>query len=82
MHYVYLLKSLIKNWYYIGYTDSIKNRFIKHNQGQVRSTRAYAPFQLVYYEAYSDKTLARKRELKLKNNSQQKEILMERLKSI
>jgi predicted GIY-YIG superfamily endonuclease len=37
------------------------------------------PFDLIYYEAYNNYTLARKREIELKKKGQQKEILMARL---
>lgn len=79
MFYVYILKSTSENWKYIGATEDLNERFGKHNDGLVRSTKFYAPFNLIYYEAYSALGLARKREFELKNNSQQKEILFQRL---
>jgi len=79
MYYVYLISSLRKSWFYIGLTNQVNIRLQQHNAGKVRSTKAYSPFKLIYLEAYSIKTLARKRELELKNNSQQKEILYKRL---
>jgi len=77
--YVYLIKSKIKKWHYIGSTRDLKNRIIKHNQGKVKSTKAYKPFELVYYEAYPNYTLARKREIELKTKNQQKEMLFNKL---
>lgn len=79
MYFVYILKSKTKNWIYIGFTDNLIKRFKEHNNKFARSTKAYAPFTLIYYEAYANKTAAQKREIKLKNNSQQKEILFKRL---
>jgi len=79
MYYVYLIKSVIKNFTYIGCTSDLKNRFTEHNTGQVKSTKVYKPFRLIYYEAYNNKTTALKREYELKNNSQQKEILLKRI---
>jgi len=79
MFYVYLIKSRSKDWNYIGTTANLVERFKKHNNWLVRSTKFYAPFNLVYYEAYKTLELARKREYELKNNSQQKEILFKRL---
>jgi len=79
MHYVYLLKSTQKKWFYIGTTEFPNKRVEQHNAGKVRSTKAYAPFTLIYLEAYNDKKIARKREIELKNNSQQKEFLFKRL---
>ena len=68
-----------KNWFYIGSTRDLKNRFRDHNAGKVQSTNFYKPLQLIYYEAYPSHTLARKRENELKKNGQQKEILLRRL---
>jgi len=52
MNYVYLLKSKVRKWYYIGSTRDLKNQLIEHNNGRVKSTKAYKPFDLIYYEAY------------------------------
>lgn len=79
MNYLYLIKSLTKKWVYIGSTRDLKSRFDEHSKGKVKSTKAYKPFELIYYEAYNTYTLARKRELEIKNNGQQKEILFKRL---
>ena len=79
MFYVYLLSSKKKNWRYIGATEDLRDRLHKHNSGLITSTKFYAPLDLIYYEAYLTLDLARKREYELKNNSQQKEILFNRL---
>ncbi len=79
MAYVYVIKSTIKNWKYIGSTRDLRQRFREHNDKRVKSTKAHAPFVLVYYEAYQTYGLARKRELELKNNGQQKELLFNKL---
>ena len=79
MFYTYLIKSKNKNWFYIGSTKDLKERFKDHNSGKVKSTKPYTPFILIYYEAYLTYTLARKREIELKKKGQQKEILFKRL---
>jgi len=79
MYYVYVLKSKIAEWKYVGCTDDLKQRFLQHNNGKVKSTKSRRPFSLVYYEAYADKTIARKREFELKNNNSKKEELYRRL---
>jgi putative endonuclease len=68
MYYVYLLKSNKDNFLYIGSTDNLKKRFVEHNQGKSQATKFYAPFKLVYYEAYADKYDAASREYKLKHH--------------
>ena len=77
--YTYLIKSLKHKWNYIGSTKDLKRRFVEHNMGKVKSTQFYKPFILFYYEAYQNYSLARRREIELKKNGQQKEILFERL---
>jgi len=79
MFYTYLLKSQKHNWHYIGSITDLRERLLTHNAGKVKSTKAYKPFYLIYYEAYPTYSLARKRELEFKKNSQQKEILFFRL---
>ncbi len=79
MAYTYVIKSKIRNWKYIGSARDLRRRFQEHNNGKVRSTKRYAPFELVYYEAYSTYSLARKREIELKKNGHQKETLFKRL---
>ena len=79
MYYVYLLKSVKTQKLCIGYTHDLRKRFAEHNRGISRETKAYIPFELVYYEAYRSKTDARKRELKLKNFKQGYTRLKERI---
>ena len=71
MNYVYILKSLKDQKYYIGSTPDLKRRFMEHQNGLVISTKPRRPFKLVYYEAYESLLVARKREraLKLKGNA-------------
>jgi putative endonuclease len=66
MYYVYLLKSLKDEKYYIGYTNDLRRRLTEHNTGQNKSTKHRQPFELVYYEAYSQEASARLRERRLK----------------
>lgn len=61
MHYVYIL-FLKTNELYKGYTDNLKRRFREHNQGLVDATRNKRPIELIYYEAYQNKSDAVKRE--------------------
>jgi len=81
MFYVYVLKSLCDQNLYIGSTADLKRRFKEHNLKKCRSTKARTPFELIYYEAFTNKTDARKRELELKGNCQQRELLKARIKN-
>jgi putative endonuclease len=76
MFYLYILKSELENWYYVGMTADIQKRLGQHNKGEVRSTKARRPYRVVYTEEYPTKTEARKRELQVKRNWQiKKEII-------
>jgi len=79
MFYVYVLKSLRDQKLYIGSTANLKRRFKEHNLKRCRSTKARAPFELIYYESFMNKTDSRKRELELKSNGQQRESLKARI---
>ena len=67
-HYVYLLKSLSFDEYYIGSTNDLVKRLKEHNDGGSPSTKRYAPWGLEYYEAYKTEALAREREKALKKH--------------
>ncbi|PIS42046.1 MAG: excinuclease ABC subunit C [Candidatus Kerfeldbacteria bacterium CG08_land_8_20_14_0_20_40_16] len=66
MYYLYLLKSKKDKRLYIGFTNNLKRRLKQHNRGEVISTKGRRPLELVYYEAYSSKKDAMKREKNLK----------------
>jgi putative endonuclease len=61
-YYTYVLKSSIDSNLYIGWTDDLKSRIAKHNNGLVESTKNRRPLNLVYYEACSQKQKAIARE--------------------
>ncbi|MFA7253389.1 MAG: GIY-YIG nuclease family protein [Patescibacteria group bacterium] len=68
MYYVYILKSLSNNFTYVGYTTDLKKRFDYHQNGYVKSTKAYKPFELIFYEAYKAMADAKRREKYLKTD--------------
>ena len=67
MYYVYILRSLKDEKYYIGSTSNVENRLAFHNAGRQRSTRHRIPFVLVYSESCSDRHEAEKREKQIKS---------------
>ena len=79
MFFVYVLQSLKDGSKYIGYTESLEKRLKEHNQGKTKSIKHKVPFKVVYFEEYKSKTEARKRELKLKRNSWEKEQLFKKI---
>jgi putative endonuclease len=67
-YYVYVLRNLLKNFIYIGYSEDLKQRIISHNKGENKSTKPYIPLELIHYEAYRNITDAKRREKYLKGN--------------
>ncbi len=47
---------------YVGFTSNLKRRFKEHNNKEELSTKHYAPFELIHYEAYRDEKDAKRRE--------------------
>lgn len=61
-YYIYILKSLDKDFIYVGFTSDLKRRFKEHNNKEELSTKHYAPFELIHYEAYRNIKDAKRRE--------------------
>jgi len=58
MYYVYVLKLIKNDEFYIGYTENLRQRIKQH---QYKNS-----LRLIYYEAYLSEKIARNRERKLK----------------
>ena len=67
MYYVYILQSERNGKLYKGVTDNLKRRLREHNSGNSTFTSQNGPWKLIYYEAFTDKTNARREELFLKS---------------
>ncbi|MBI5403425.1 MAG: GIY-YIG nuclease family protein [Ignavibacteriae bacterium] len=65
-YFTYIIKSKIKDRYYIGSCEDLTIRLNRHNSGGSISTKAYIPWEIVYYEEYTSKSEALKREFALK----------------
>ena len=65
--YVYVLRSLKDNHFYVGFTKDLQARLEAHNKGTVPSTRRRAPFELVYWEGCLNQADATQRETYLKS---------------
>ena len=67
MFYVYVLYSSEHNRFYVGSSSNPDKRLQSHNQGRVRSTKAYRPWQRISLEMQSDREAMLKRERYLKS---------------
>jgi len=79
MHYVYMLRCS-DNSIYTGYTTDLKKRLDTHNKGKgAKYTRTRLPVDLLYFEEFSTKSSALKREYAIKQLSKkQKENMIKK----
>ena len=69
MYYVYAIKSLTRNYIYVGITNNLVRRFDEHNSGRNKTTKPYSPFRLIYTEEVATREKAREREKYFKGGS-------------
>jgi len=67
VYFVYILRSIAKNKFYIGSSEDLVNRLQYHNSGKVKSTKAYKPWKIIYTENFDNKSEALKREKQIKS---------------
>ena len=64
--FVYALRSLRDGGLHIGMTKDLARRLSEHNSGYERSTRARAPFEIVFVEEVATVAHARARDAREK----------------
>jgi putative endonuclease len=75
-YFVYLLSSL-SGTLYVGLTDNLWKRMGEHKAGVFDGfTRKYKVNRLVYFESFSDSTLAAHREIEIKKWRREKKIAL------
>ncbi len=72
--FTYILYSDSKDRYYIGSTEDVDLRLIRHNAGATPSTKPGRPWRIVYTEEHSSKTNALVRENYIKSMKSRKYI--------
>ena len=60
--FTYILFSPSFNKHYYGYSSNLQKRLDDHNQGLSTFTKKFIPWELIYFEEFSTKTEAIKRE--------------------
>ena len=73
-YYVYILHSTKTNKYYTGSCEDIEIRLAQHNSGRSKSTRAGAPWIMLYYEQYETRIAAVNSENEIKSKKSRKYI--------
>ena len=69
MIFVYAISSCEKKYIYVGMTNNLTRRLHQHNSGYSRSTKPYAPFNLIYKKAFPDRQSARIHEKEMKSGA-------------
>lgn len=69
MYQVYALKSISRNYIYVGMTNNLDRRIGEHNKGREKTTKPYSPFELIYSQKFSSRAEARVKEKQLKMGS-------------
>ena len=67
MFYAYVIKSINHIYYYKGHCQDIEKRLAQHNNGFTKSIKPYIPFKLVYFEEFTNREEAIKREKHIKS---------------
>jgi len=81
MFYTYVLRSLKNKRLYTGFTNDLKRRFKEHNEKRGGEyTSKNGPFELLFYEAYTDKKDAMKAE-KFFKTGYGREVLKDKLEN-
>lgn len=62
MFYTYVLQSLKDGKQYIGFSRNLRERFKAHQEGNVESTKHRRPLRIIFYEAFTSKEDALRRE--------------------
>ena len=65
-YFVYVLRSKKDGKRYIGFTQDLESRLIRHNSGGVKSTKNRRPFQLEAFRRFDSEKEAVLYEKKLK----------------
>ena len=65
--FVYILKSISHERYYVGSTHNLLERLNRHNQGRSKATKPYRPWKIVYTETHETRSEAVRREREIKN---------------
>jgi putative endonuclease len=66
-YFVYVLKSLSSGRSYVGSTNNLQSRLLRHNNNESKATKSKGPWKLMYQEAFPTRSQAVKREIYFKS---------------
>ena len=66
MYYTYAISSQSRKYIYVGITNNLKRRLDEHNKGNNKTTKAYGPFKMIFFEEFQTRVEARQKEKYLK----------------
>ena len=69
MFYFYILRSLKNKKLYLGQTTDLKERLKSHNNLENKSTKSFAPYELIFYSGFKNQDDAINCELYFKTTS-------------
>jgi putative endonuclease len=67
MFFTYILYSEKFDRFYIGQTNDLVKRILRHNNGHVHSTKAFKPWKIVYFKEFETRADSMNYETYLKN---------------
>ena len=74
MFITYILQLAKSGRFYIGHTEHIAKRLLRHNSGEVTATKNKGPWIVVYKESFETRSQAVERELEVKSKKSRKYI--------
>ena len=74
MFFVYVLRSIQVDVFYVGHTDDLAKRIGEHQAGRSPYTKTRGPWELVYVEVFSTRSEAMRREGEIKGRKSRRYI--------
>ena len=74
-YYSYILYSEKTDKMYFGQTNSLDKRLIRHNSGEVLSSKRGIPWVLLYYSEHEERSESMKEERRWKNVKSRKKVI-------
>jgi putative endonuclease len=75
MHFVYILQNEKDASFYVGRTQDVDERLVRHNEGRERYTKLHCPWKVVHLKSYESRLEAVRREREIKKKKSRKYIL-------